>query len=188
MTSETKAAAEQTSFLSASRFYAVILLLILCVFGLLMSGGIYWLAERMKAVIIAGTKVQTQSMTDFMEPVWVPVILLVTALCALTGMTVYLFTQKKIDSQSSKNQILERWTAVQNRYNAIKNFLDQKNFEVSGQNRELLQRKLKDLDEVLKGFKDAGAAPKSLDKRMSSAFLRPQESPVVKDAEAILKS
>lgn len=188
MTSETKVAAEQTSFLSASRSYAVILLLILCVFGLLMSGGIYWLAERMKVLIIAGTRVQAQSMADFLEPVWVSVILLVMALCALTGMTVYFFTQKKIDSQSSRNQTLERWTAVQNRYNAIKNFLDQKNFEVNGQNRELLQRKLKDLDEVLKGFKEAGATPRSLDKRMSSASVQPQESPVIKDAEAILKS
>ena len=187
MTTETKIVTEETSLSSAGRSYAAILLLILCVFGLLMSGGIYWLAERMKVVIIAGTKVQAQSMADFLEPVWIPMILLVAALCALTGMTVYLFTQKKIYPPPSKDHMLERWTAVYDRYNAIKNFLDQKNFEVNGQNRELLQKKLKDLDEVLKGFKEAGATPKSGEKRIASVSL-PQQSLVVKAAEEILKS
>jgi hypothetical protein len=78
-----------------------------------------------------------------------------------------------------------RLVLVTDRYNAMKNFLDQKNFEVNAQNRELLKQKLQSVDDQLKGFK---LRRQPIDLSQQIVSIEPQPEKIVKDAEEMIKT
>lgn len=98
------------------------------------------------------------------------------------------------DLEKTREALQLRIKAVRDRYNAVKNFLDHKNFEVNAQNREALQQKLKDVDELLKEFKlvtQTMTASKPVAEPAPEIKImapQPRADKVVKDAEEMLKS
>lgn len=97
-----------------------------------------------------------------------------------------------VDLERAREALKNKLLMVNNRYNAIKNFLDQKKFEVNGENRELLKQKLQAVDELLKEFTlrrqalDAvtvAAAPSP----SPIVSIEPQPDKIVKDAEEMVK-
>ncbi len=95
-----------------------------------------------------------------------------------------------VDLEKNREALKNKMIMVSDRYNSVKNFLDQKNFEVNDANREILKQKLQSVDEQLKGFKIRLQPQPELNiqpPKSRISRLLPQVGSVVNDAEEMIR-
>lgn len=95
-----------------------------------------------------------------------------------------------VDLEKARESLKNKLIMVNDRYNAVKNFLDQKNFEVNGHNQELLKQKLQSVDDLLKGFtlrRQTSEEPTFVS-RLPPMSVEPQTNRIVKDAEEMIRN